>query len=214
MASIQKFLCFLWWLFNPETLLYSFRKLDSLRYFLVLNLLRFILWSFSWERCHMHVKRVCILLLLVESSLKGSRWLVVMFMSSCLQVLVTLQNRELGYTTGPTPFCSFFSSNSYCSVSGMLKLCYQTFEQEGFLYHLDKYLSLLWNLSLCVPNNPFLKSTLLDIGIDRLDAFSVLLFTNYLSLHWRRSKIHIRKLSCFYIWQSDKHMVLTGSLLC
>lgn len=149
MASIQKFLCFLWWRFNPETLLYSFRKLDSLRFFLVLNLLRFILWPFPWGRHHMHVKRVCILLLLVESSLKASRWLVVIFMSLCLQDLATLQYRELGYTMGPTPFHSFFSSNSYCCVSGMLKLCYQTSEQWGFLHHLDKYLSLLWNLSLC-----------------------------------------------------------------
>lgn len=37
--------------------------------------------------------------------------------------------QRTGVHSGTHTFCSFFSSNSYCSVSGMLKLCDQTFEQ-------------------------------------------------------------------------------------
>lgn len=172
--------------FYPETLSYSFRKLDSLWFFLVLNSLRFILWPrilLSWWRCPKLVKRICILLYW-WSSLKKSRWSVVMCTPSPCPLLCprhTPGQRTGVHSRTHSSFCSFFSSNSFCF--GHFDALLPDIWTKRALRSLITSFIIMKCLSVCARSPLFLKSTLLDIDIGPLAAFSLPLFTNHLSLH-------------------------------
>lgn len=129
--------------------------------FLVLNSLRFILWPrilLSWWRCPKLVKRICILLYW-WSSLKKSRWLVVMCTPSPCPLLCprhTPGQRTGVHSWTHSSLCSFSALTAF--ALGILMLCYQTFEQRGrLLDHLDKFLYHYEMPLFVCPITPFSK---------------------------------------------------------